>query len=371
MESSRSPLVTAPADGLTDLLGRPGPFLTLYLATDAAVENAAQLAEERWKAPRHRLAGQGVPEELLARIDPLVGPAHLEGGSLAVVATSEAEPHVEHFLEPPAVDLARWAALPAVVPLLEWRQRVVPHLVVVVDRTGADIVVMDGPGPDRDVEVRGSDDVIARRAPGGWSQRRYQQRAVDSWEHNAGEVADTVTRLADAADARLVVMAGDVRARQLVRDRLPDRLSAIVRFADGGRGPDGSVDELAEEASRLVATTVAAESADVLRRLREDLGRNDRVAAGGPAVCAALSEARVDTLVVAGDPVEEPTASFGPDPVPVAVSAADLRDLGLDDVRQAPLPDVAVRAAVGTDAAVRVVPGAPGLEQGLGALLRW
>ena len=324
MESSRAPLVTAPAFGLAELLRCRGPFLTLYLVTDAAVENAAHLAEEHWKAPRRALRGQGAPDALLERVDPLVGRAHLEGLCLAAAAAADGELLVEHFLEPPVADLARWAPLPWLVPLLEWRQRDVPHLVVLVDRTGADVLVVDGPGPDRDVEVRGSDDVISQTAPGGWSQRRYQQRAIDSWEHNAGEVADAVGHLADAIAARLVVMAGDVRARHLVRDRLPERLSALVRFA-----------------------------------------------AGGSAVCTALTEARVDTLVVAGDPLEEPTAWFGPDPVPVAVSASALRQLGVVDVEEAPLVDVAVRAALGTDAAVRVVPGAPGLENGLGALLRW
>jgi peptide subunit release factor 1 (eRF1) len=373
VQSSRSPLPTAPLSDVAELVRRPGPFLSVYLGTEAAVENAAQHAEVRWKDLRRTLADAGAPDALLDTVDPLVGPAHLRGECLVVLAGAEGERDrvVDHFPEPPVGDLARWGPLPVLAPLIEWRQRTLPHLVVLVDRTGADIVVVSRAGDERHVTVEGPDEPVTKTAAGGWSQRRYQQRAEDSWEHNAGEVAAAVARQATAADARLVVLAGDVRAKALLAERLPGPVAELVREASGGRSPDGSVDELAQEATRLVASVVAADSAEALRLLDEDLSRRDRAVAGAEAVLAALSEARVDTLLVTGDPAEQPTACFGPDPVPVALSADRLRELGLTELRQAPVVDVAVRAALGTDAAVRVVPAAPALEGGLGALLRW
>jgi hypothetical protein len=346
--------------------------LSVYLGTEAAVENAARHAEVRWKDLRRDLADSGAPERLLDAVDPLVGPAHMGGECLVVLASDEGRrlEVVEHFPDPPVGDLARWGALPVLAPLIEWRQRTVPHVLVLVDRAGADLVVSRA-GDERHFEVTGTDSPITKTAVGGWSQRRYQQRAEDSWEHNAGEVARVVARLAEAAGARLIVLAGDVRAKALLVERLPAPLAELVREAPGGRSPDGSDDELAVVATRLVANVVAADSAEVLRVFQEDLGRSDRAVAGGDAVLTALCEARVDTLLLTGDPVEQPTAWFGPAPVPVGRSADRLRDLGVSEVHEAPLVDVAVRAAVGTDAAVRVVPVAPALDQGLGALLRW
>ncbi|HET6795421.1 MAG TPA: hypothetical protein VFH45_13310, partial [Acidimicrobiales bacterium] len=47
---------------LAPIVARPGPFLTAYLNTEAAVENAAMLSEARWRSLRERLAADGAPE---------------------------------------------------------------------------------------------------------------------------------------------------------------------------------------------------------------------------------------------------------------------------------------------------------------------
>jgi len=63
------------------------------------------------------------------------------------------------------------------------------------------------------------------------------------------------------------------------------------------------------------------------------------------------------------------TAWFGPDPTQVAMTAGDVRGLGVDAPVEGRLVDVAVRAALGTGAGIRVVPVAP--DGGIGAILRW
>ena len=64
-----------------------GPFLTLYLATSGDVENAGQRVELRWKNVRAGLLQEGVPEDLLDAVDPLVEGSHLAGATLALVAS--------------------------------------------------------------------------------------------------------------------------------------------------------------------------------------------------------------------------------------------------------------------------------------------
>ncbi|MDF2741972.1 MAG: hypothetical protein K0S88_3342, partial [Actinomycetia bacterium] len=52
-------------------------------------------------------------------------------------------------------------------------------------------------GPDREVRVEGEELHVTRSASGGWSQRRFQQRAENRWQQNAGAVAEALTRLVD------------------------------------------------------------------------------------------------------------------------------------------------------------------------------
>jgi hypothetical protein len=82
--------------------------------------------------------------------------------------------------------------------------------------------------------------------------------------------------------------------------------------------------------------------------------------------------AAVDVLLVTpDDPDDARTAWFGPDPTQLAMTADDLRGLGVDEPVEGRLVDVAVRAALGTGAGIRVVQPGAGVSGGLGAVLRW
>src|SRR4051794_15580584 len=240
METSQPmPAVPAVSAGVVALTRRPGPFLTVYLTTDAEIDNAQQRSEQRWKTIRADLAQQGAPDERVAMIDPLVGDAHLHGQCLIVVIAGDGTVHVEHQPDVPKADLGRWGPLPVLAPLLEWHQQTVPHVVALADRRGADLLVFAHDDTVQVNEVGDSDDPITKSAPGGWSQRRFQQRAENTWEENAREVAAELTRLVDEAHARLVAVAGDVRAVQLLRDHLDHRIDELVHEIGGGRSADG------------------------------------------------------------------------------------------------------------------------------------
>ena len=363
-------LAVAPAQ-VAKLLERPGPFLTVYLTTDAEIENAAQRSEQRWKTLRADLLAEGVPEKLLEPIDPLVSDAHLHGQCLTVVVAADGTRHVEHQPHVPDHDVGRWGPLPVLAPLLEWHQQSVPHIVVLTDRRGADLIGFRREGPDVIREAGGHEDPIARSKPGGWSQRRYQERAENSWDANAKEVAAALTLMVSALEALLVVVAGDVRATQLLRDNLDRDVDELVRVVDGGRSPDGSEDSVASEATRLAATVVAADTRTVLERFREERGRHERAADGPVATIEALNESRVEVLLVPGDIDQPESAWFGPDPLPIALSPETLHEVGVESPQHGPLTDVLIRAALGTGAGVRIVPRASAPENGIGALLRW
>jgi len=64
------------------------------------------------------------------------------------------------------------------------------------------------------------------------------------------------------------------------------------------------------------------------------------------------------------------TAWFGPEPLQVGIDEATVRAMGVDEPREGRSIDVCIRAALGSGAEVRIVPGAV-LDRNLGAVLRF
>ena len=370
--SGATPRVAADTSDLVDLVKAVGPFLTLQLTTEADIDNAAQRSEQRWRAVRDEAAAQGAPVEVLDAVDPLVPEAHLEGQGLAVVASAAGVLHGEHVARVPERDLARWAPLPALLPIVAWRQESPAYVTVLADRQGADLTLVRRERPDVHREAGGDDYPLRKPNAGGWSQRRYQERAEHTWERNAADAAEQVARLARRSDARLIVVAGDERAVALLQEHLPAELAERLVVVSGGRSPDGSEDIFQAEAGVAVELAVNADADALLQKFREERGQDDRAAEGTRATFAALAMAAVDVLLVAPDDPEDPrVAWFGPEPTQLATTAAEVKAMGVDQPAEGRLVDVAVRAALGTGADIRVVGAGAGLEGGIGAILRW
>ncbi|MGH9135407.1 MAG: Vms1/Ankzf1 family peptidyl-tRNA hydrolase, partial [Ilumatobacteraceae bacterium] len=229
-------------------------------------------------------------------------------------------------------------------------------------------------GPDGDeveLNVEGDDRPITKSAPGGWSQRRFQQRAEDSWEHNAAGVAERIQRLAAEKFPDLVVIGGDERAVELISGRLPDDLRSVTRTIAPGRAADGSEDQRDEQIDRLMNTAVAEETVGLLREFEEQEGREARGANGADATLEALQRSRVDVLLVHDDADDKRPAWFSAEPGMVAMRGDDLEELGVSKIVTARVVDVAINAALRTGAAIRVVPDAAAIEGGIAAILRW
>jgi hypothetical protein len=350
------------------------PFTSVYLPLDQTAADAAHQRDVGWRHLRDDLVARGAPDDALDAVGDLVL-AERHGATVAVVADADGRTLVRPLREPLAHPVAVHGPLPHLGPLVAFAQSEPVYVVVLVDRRGADIVtVVDGVTIAADESVDGDPDAPIRKvAPGGWSQRRYQQRAENTWEDNAAAVADEVAEVARRSGAAVVVAAGDDRARALLDEHLAPDVAPILRTADtGGRAVDGSADELQHQIERIVATEVASGTTAVLRRFVELRERRAVLADGPGATFAALREGLVEQLLVHDDPDDERRAWFDPvTPTSVAMEAQTLRDLGLEPI-DAPLVDVAVWAALGTDAAVHLVPGrGPNVPaEGIGAFLR-
>lgn len=376
MESAEpTPEVGEPGRGLAELVLDAGEFLSVLLTTDPAIENAAHRSEVRWKSLRSDLERRGIPEEVLSAIDPFVPEAHIRGPQLEVVASTTGARHVEHGgdrNEATEHDDGRWGWAPWLFPILSWRQATVPHLVVLIDRSGADLFAFRHEGPALHEEVAPPGDPLKRAKPGGWSQRRYQQRAENSWEKGAGDVAKELVRLIERFEPRLVVVAGDVRAVQFLREALPEEMNDLVREVSGERpNPDGSGGIPQDEVDELVAEVVERDTDEVLAKFEEELGQGDLAAEGPAAVVGALEKAQVEALLIRDEPDDERTVWIGPEPVHIGIARDHLEAMGVDDPHEARLRDATVRAAIGTGARIRLLPDGRGPREGIGAILRW
>jgi hypothetical protein len=363
-------------DVLRHLARRADPIASVYigLQPDAGSEPGLDLPL-RWHAVTERLSREGADPASVAALTWHVVPATPSAVGLGLFAAGGdlllAVP-MRGFAGP---DIVRFAAPAHLLPLLAFRQNRPAQVLVVTDRTGAEIVsTMAGGIVSHSVVVEGPDDEIERNAPGGWSQPRYQRRAEDSWRHNAAGVAAATARAVRISQATLLLVIGDVRAVQLLEARLPlaVRRGVTIRHLPGGRRPDGSRIERQALVGKAGRNHGARETASLLDRFTEELGPAGGAVQGAAATLAALAAGRVSTLLVTHDPADERVAWFGPGPTEV-YSRPDERAAADVPIRPGRLADVAVRAALCTDATVRVLtPGMPAAPvDGLGALTRF
>jgi len=359
------------APDLAQLVRGEGPFLSLYLNTERAVENAGPLSLQRWKTVRRELESQGVSDALLGEIERIVPDAHLRGECLAVIGGAEQILHVEHGAAVGPRDVARWGPIARLLPLIAWRQSEPAYAVVLIDRTGADLFGIRRGSPELHAEVEGEHDELRKVGPGGWSQRRYQQRAEDSWEHNAEQVAAAVRRLVVQVRPVFVAVAGDVRSVALLRESLPKEVDGLVRVIEGERPWEGKGDPIPGEVHELVAGHVRERTEALLARFEEERGQGDKAVDGMAATARALERAQAAVLLIADDLEDDRTLWFGPDPALIAPTAQELKELGVDSPEERPASDVLVRAALGTGAGIRIPDDPTTLDEGVGALLRW
>ncbi|CAN5200217.1 hypothetical protein BH23ACT9_BH23ACT9_00560 [soil metagenome] len=240
--------------------------------------------------------------------------------------------------------------LPDLVDLLQSHQTWVPHALVIIDRIGADVtIVTSDAGIQSETTVDSEDLHVTRSQPGGWSQRRFQQRAEEAWRENVDAVIDEVGT--DLRRVGLVLVSGDVHAVQLFREALGGDIE-LVDLDAGSRAEDGSDDALAAAADAAVIEVAARRRSERVGQVLGALGAGVGVT-GRQDVLAALFEHRIDTLVIDPAVADDISAWFGPGDAQVAADSSILHALDLD-ARQAPLTAVAIRGAATTGASVIV-----------------
>jgi Bacterial archaeo-eukaryotic release factor family 2 len=357
-----------------------GPYATAYLDTSRNVPDAPTQIALRWRTLRRQLGEQGADEATLAALERAAGEDHgVPGrhGQALVGATGQLR-HQTELPGPPRSELARWAALPHLMPLVTQLAPMVPYVLAVVDRVGADISA-HGPRLSEEVEVTGEDWPVHKAGAGGWAELRYQHKVENVWSANARQAAKRVESAVRRLHARRVIVAGDVRERAELISVLEDPArDLVVEVEHGGRHPGVDIEPLRAEVGRLVAEVAAGDDAALLERFDAEIGRRragveiGEATEGRGATVQALQRAQVDTLLVVDDTSSDAEAWIGPDALHLALTEQELRDMGVDAPVRDRLDAAMVRAVASTAGSIVVLArDQHPISDGVGALLRY
>ena len=360
-------------DRLRALAGAPGPFVSLYIDDTRDTHDAEKQAAARWGAIRTNLEDSGATERVIGALERAVlhsRPAVGRRGR-AVIAGGEGVLLNELLGAPPPVTVLRVSDYPYVMPLLGSGALRPPYVFAAVDHLGADITVRRDDLVARET-VDGDGYPVHKPSSAGWhGYGDMQHSAEEAVRMNVRAVADRITELADQSRAELVFVCGEVRSRADVVSALPHRIAEravpLPARATGGRADDREVAGLIDgEFARRRREAVSA----VVARYEAEAGRGaGLVAQGLPAVCAALRDGAVETLIV-GD-LGGTTVVAGTGRTTVAPDADSLSEFGEAPSRVALADEALPFAALATDASVVCPEDGVAAPGGVGALLRY
>jgi len=358
-----------------------GGFASVYLDTSGSGRGPqARAVDIRWRDLRKELSRTGADAATLDALgEVLTGPG-LTAPGMAAFGQGGTVPLAVRLPAVPLREMARWARLPDLLPLLVQSPPRPPHLLVSATRAGGQVLAVRDADDITKEAVEGTGWPVHKVKSGGSAQLEHQRSAEEAWEINAKELADAVVNAAAGAVPEAIIVAGDVRARALLVSKLPASLASKAVIVDREVAVDS--EELAAAAEQALRDLEDADARRRLETFRNQLGAGGATE-GLAETVAALRDGQVAELFLGGDYLADDPDTPGPawSSAPawiapaladVAVSEQELRDRGLTDVARDHADAAIVRAATGTDAELFMMPaGEAPLRDDIGALLRY
>lgn len=350
-----------------------GPFASVYFDDSHDAADSAGQLDAKWRDIRAQLADLGAGTGILDRLQEAIlhhQPAVGRRGR-AVIVTGDQVLINEQLINPPPAPVIRLSDYPYVLPLLEQEMRRPTYVFAAVDHTGADVTLCRGRTTSSTI-VEGVGYPVHKPATAGWNgYGDLQHTTAEAIRMNSRAIADHLTHLVDQADPEVVFLSGEVRSRADVLAELPKRVTQRVSqlHAEGHRGDVNYADIF-----RLTAPEFARrhelEMSEIADRLDAEIGRGSGLAADGlAAVCAALREGDVETLIVGQ--IGDATVVTGAELTTVAPDADVLSEYGEPVARVARADEALPFAAIAVGGRVvradhRLTP-----TDGVAALLRY
>ncbi|MGX1366306.1 hypothetical protein RKD19_001665 [Streptomyces canus] len=361
---------------LRPLYEHSGPWASAYVDTSRHTEDTPHERHLAAVAVSRELSVQGADEKTCVAVrEALEELQHSsEPHGRAVFARAGEVVLDPSLTRPPQGTLVHWAPLPHTAPLLELAGEDPLCVVAYVDRKGADFELRGAFGREGAGSVSGRQWPVHRTSSSDWSERHFQLRVENTWEHNAAEIADALAVCQEETGADLLILVGEEREKRSVHERLPKRLHD--RVVEAGHGAGSRL--LDEDVERARGEHVRQRAERELERFLAARGTGDDgrpgAVEGVPALVEAAREHRIDELLIRPDgPDAHREVWVGEDPDQLAVRRTDLKILGEQNSWSARADDALIRSAVATGApALSVTPVADEVPVGgLGALLRW
>ena len=360
-----------------DLYRLSGPWCSAYIDAGTGTVDSLEAGDVRPGNVRGQLEALGASDADLDAMEQALQPAAGIPSPVArFVLVRDGKAEINEVLSGNQVLPERLAVhpIPDLLPLVKHRPEEFPYVVAEVSREHGEIRLYraGSSGPASVQEVEGESEHVSKFQGGGWAHLRFQHHTEDVWRRNADEVAGEIDRVVSESGARLVVLAGDIRARGLVKDQLSKAVQDLVSDVDSHTHTAGAdSDALTDAVNQRVAEVYAAEQQDIMDRLATQEGQaNPESATGIGAVVHALQQAQVDVLILDDAALSERTL-LALDAEPW-VATSEEESLAAGVLGKVPAPAALLRAAALTDARVLLVPG-PVLPDGVdaAALLRW
>ena len=364
-------------EGLSELYRRAGSVSTVYADVTQDTSDPRRTGTIRQRTVREALMDAGAPEiDADVIVDRLEAPPGVGGSVSRLLAVRGGVVEVDELLsgEPLGELMVSYGPVPALIPLLTQRPRDLCYVVAEVGRDGGEITQyrLSRSQPVAQRAVQGDTEFLTKTQSEDdfLANGRYQHHTEEVWKRNEGLVAEAIDEVVRESGAELLVVTGDVRARQLLIDQLSPPAVKILTVVPTNTRPGGATtDELDADLHRHIASILAADEHDALTRL--ETGRKDGLSeVDQAAVIRALQQGQVDVLILAPGALADSTL-IALDREPwVASSTEDA--LGAGELGSVPAAEALVRAAILTDARIVVVsPGALPAGASVCAVLRW
>lgn len=352
---------------IQDLFHHAGPFVSVHADVSRNTEDAAQQMDARWTTMRHDLEKAGVAAALADQIgDRLRERIDTPGEARRTIIAAEGgivfdDLRTGHSIWPESTSIGE---LPDLAGWLHQLDGQVPFLLVTADREGADIDFYRATSkPHAEHEEVHGDTLHLQKVPqGDWAQKQFQRRSDNVWAKNAHEVADTVRAVCARHRPRVVVVAGDERARTDIVGALEGISCDVEQVTAGGRAAGASAEALWDDVREVLARLEADDEEQISGRLLEKSGRGSGAARGLGDVLDALVQGKVERLILDLQAARE-----------MSVNPAEHPGLSLPSTAHGELPadQVLVAAGAATDAQLSLLPTGQTKGAGVAALLRW
>ncbi|KSU64994.1 hypothetical protein AS038_15130 [Arthrobacter sp. NIO-1057] len=344
------------------------------LGTTAAQEAADRLPEDVAKLLKSQQAKAEDVQALIGALDPAEGLRAPVARFVAVhageVVLNEIIPGLK--VQSPAVDVGPF---PNFTALARARGGSFSYLVAEVGKDGGEVYLYNTTSPERITSqgIVGLPEEIhhARKVPGEYDQPKAQAAADEMVRRNADEVAGLIKRMAAENYVRLIVISGDIKAREAVIAQIPATLKEYVEVIDSHTRTGGAdVKQVDAQISKLIEDVKSKALADLEAKVTEQSGNGrSLLAVGLDEVVTALQSAQAETVLVGQYQDEHTLRALSAEPWLAHQEGDDHAELVAGEW---PAPEVLLRATALTDATIRYVPDSVIPDgAGIAALLRW